>query len=124
MTIAYFCIVIIFFIPLLCAGYAKFSVKGYDNRQPREFLDKLQGKAKRAHYAQLNTLENFAPFAVGILIAHQLHAPQKIMDILAMSFVCFRILYVLFYISDQHILRSIVWFLGFLITISLFFIGT
>ena len=41
--------------------------KGYDNSNPREFLDKLQGRAKRAHYAQLNSFEAFPAFAEQLL---------------------------------------------------------
>ena len=122
MTIAYFCIVIMIFIPLLCAGYAKFSVKGYDNKNPREFLEKLQGKARRASNAQLNTFENFPPFAAGVIVAHQLHANQGTIDALAVSFVCARILYVFFYIQNLSTARSVVWFVGLIITVSLFFI--
>ncbi len=123
MTIAFFCIVLMMFVPIVAAGYAKFSQKGYDNSAPRDFLEKLEGKGKRAHAAQLNTFENFAPFAAGVIVAHQLHAQQMILDALAISFVCARILYVVYYIQNKHILRSAVWFIGFLITISLFFIG-
>ena len=123
MTSAYVCIVIMFLIPLVSSAYAKFSVKGYDNSKPREFLANLEGKAKRAYYAQLNSQENFAPFAAGVIVAHQLHARQPTIDILAVSFILMRILYVIFYVQDRHVLRSTVWFSGFFITIALFFIG-
>ena len=123
MELSYFCIVITIFIPLFCAGYAKLSARGYNNRSPREFLEKLEGKAKRAHYAQLNSYEVFPPFAVGVLAAHQLHAAPQTIDVLAAVFVCTRILYVIFYIQDQPTLRSIAWSVGFFITVSLFFIG-
>ena len=122
MTIAYFCVVIAIFIPLFSAGYAKFSVKGYDNRAPREFLEKLEGAAKRAHYAHLNSFEAFAPFAAGVIVAHQLHASQITTDTLALIFIAARILYVFFYIKDLHKLRSAVWFIGLFTTIALFFI--
>lgn len=123
MTIAYFCIIIMMFVPIVAAGYAKFSQKGYDNSAPRDFLNKLEGKGKRAHAAQLNTFENFAPFAAGVIVAHQLHANQMTIDALAVSFVFARVLYVIFYIFDNHVLRSTVWFIGFINTIALFFIG-
>ncbi len=122
MTIAYLCLVLTIFIPLICAGYAKFSVKGYDNKNPREFLSKLEGEAKRANAAQLNAYEAFPPFAAGITVAHQLQVSQFIIDYLAVTFLSVRILYSIFYIKNLHILRSIVWFIGFFITITLFFI--
>lgn len=124
MTIAYFCVLIMMFIPLLAVGYAKFSKGTYDNRSPRDFLEKLEdGKAKRAHYAQLNSYEAFPPFAAAVIIAHQIQAPQHLLDILAVSFIVVRSLYVYFYIVDKHVLRSTAWFIGLFITVSIFFIG-
>lgn len=122
MTIAYFCIIIAMLIPLFCAGYAKISTKGYDNRSPREFLAKVEGAAKRANYAQMNSFEAFAPFAAGVIVAHELHAAQHTIDTLAIIFIAARILYVFLYIKDQHLLRSAVWFVGLFATIALFFI--
>ena len=123
MTMAYFCVVFSIFIPLFCAVYAKMSVKGYNNRRPREFLNSLDGKARRAHDAQLNFYEGFAPFACGVIIAHQLHAPQTSIDFLASTFVMARILYAFFYIADNHSARTMVWFIGLGATIALYFIG-
>ena len=124
MTVAYLCIVLAIFIPLFCAAYSKLSSKNYDNRAPRDFLAKLAGKAKRAYNAQMNSYEGFAPFAAGVIVAHQMQAPQQTLDILAASYIAARISYTLFYIYDQNTLRSLAWFSGFGITISLFFIGT
>ena len=123
MTIAYTCILISVFIPLVLAGYAKFGSKGYDNRSPREFLDKVQGKYKRAHYAQMNSYEAFPPFAAGVIIAHNCGALQSQVDMLAIAFVIFRVLYGIFYVIDQHQLRSLAWFLSFGCIIGLFVIS-
>ena len=123
MTIAYTCILISVFIPLVLAGYAKFGSKGYDNRSPREFLDKVQGKYKRAHYAQMNSYEAFPPFAAGVIIAHNCGALQSQVDALAIAFVIFRVLFGLFYVTDQHQLRSLAWFLSFGCIIGLFLIS-
>ncbi len=123
MTVAVICIVIMMFIPLLCAAYAKFSTKGYDNRAPREFLENLEGKAKRAHYAQLNSFEAFAPFAVGVVVAQQAHASQFWIDGLAVSFIAARIAYAILYVQDLHVWRSIVWFVGLFMTVALYIVG-
>ena len=122
MTIAYFCIVIAIFIPLACTAYAKIKGKGYNNRRPREFAETLVGRAKRAHDASQNSFENFAPFAVGVVVAHQLHATQATVDALAIGFIIARILYAIFYINDQHAMRTVVWFIGLFITITLYFV--
>lgn len=123
MTFAYLSLVFLIFLPILCAAYVKFSVKGYDNRSPRDFNERLEGKGKRAYWAQLNSYEVFPPFAAGVIAAHQMNAPQSTLDILAMTFVALRILYVFLYIYDFHVWRSVAWFAGLGITVSLFFIG-
>ena len=120
MFIAYTCLLIAAILPLIFAAYAKFSSKGYDNNQPREFLDKLQGQSKRAHYAQLNSFEAFPPFAAGVIIAHLAQVQQSNITILAVLFVIFRILYGLCYITNQSTLRSTTWFGGFFCVIALF----
>ncbi len=123
MTIAYLCIVISLFIPLLCTVYAKFSTKGYSNRTPREFLAKLEGKAKRANFAQDNFYETFPAFGIGVVAAHQMGAPPSTIDCLAITYVLARIAYAFFYIFNQHIWRTCAWTIGFGATIALFFIG-
>lgn len=121
--LSYICIVISLFIPLACAIYAKFSVKGYQNQTPREFLEQQKGKQKRAHYAQLNFYETFPAFAVGILVAHQLNVTNTIIDNLAITYVSSRILFAIFYINNNHILRSICWFIAFGSILSLYLYG-
>jgi len=123
MTVAYICVLIAVFIPLILAGYAKFSSRGYDNRSPREFLDKLQGKGKRAHFAQMNAYEAFAPFAAGVIIASNSGAAQSQINLLAVAFIVFRIAYSVCYVLDRHMARSIVWFCAFACTVGLFVIS-
>ena len=123
MTIAYLCVVVSLFIPLACVAYAKLSTKGYDNRAPREFLDRLEGKSKRAHYAQDNFYETFPAFGIGVVVAHQMGGAQSTIDALAIVYVLARISYAIFYILDKHSLRTLVWFGGFSATIALFFVG-
>lgn len=120
MAAAYFCVLIIAVLPLFLAGYAKFSSKGYDNSKPREFLEQLQGKGKRAHYTQLNTFEAFPFFAAAVIIAHLASVSLKEINLLAVLFVIFRLLYALFYILDKPSLRSAVWFGGFGCVVTLF----
>lgn len=106
--------------PLVFAGYAKFSSKGYDNSSPREFLEKLQGSSKRAHFAQLNSFEAFPAFAAAVIVAHLAGVPQGQITILAVLFVVFRVLYGICYILDKSSLRSTVWFGGLFCVLGLF----
>lgn len=41
-----------------------------DNHNPRDFLNGVQGEAKRANAAQQNSFEIFPAFAAAVLIAH------------------------------------------------------
>ncbi len=123
MTIAYLCIVISIFIPLFCAGYAKLTTKGYNNRSPREFLSRLEGAGKRANYAQQNFYETFPAFAVGVVVAHLMEAQQWAIDFTAVIYVSARILYAVFYVADQHLLRSTAWTVALGAILALYFIG-
>ena len=123
MTIAYICVLIAIFIPLVLAGYAKFSSKGYNNRTPREFLEKLQGKGKRAHFAQMNAYEAFAPFAAGVLIAHNAGAAQSQINVLAVLFIVSRIIYSACYVYDQAALRTASWVAAFACIVGFFVIS-
>lgn len=121
--ISYICIIIAFIIPLICAAIAKLSKKGYDNSSPRDFLNSLEGKGKRANYAQANSHEAFAPFAVGVVAAHQMNANPATIQMLAIIFITARIIYCYGYITDRPTLRSIFWTIGLISVIGLYLTG-
>ena len=121
--ISYICIVISIFIPIGCTVYAKLTNKGYNNSTPREFLASLKGRGQRANFAQQNFYETFPAFAVGVVVAHQLHVESFRIDFLAMSYIISRILYAVFYILDKHILRSLAWFVAFGSILALYISG-
>lgn len=121
--ISYICILGSLFIPLICAAYAKFSVKGYNNSSPREFLEALQGQSKRAHHAQNNFYETFPAFAAGVLAVHQLNGDLNIINKLALTYVAARILYAYFYVVNMHVLRTISWMAAFAAIIGLYLTG-
>jgi len=119
-AISYLCVLFAAVIPLILAGYAKFSSKGYDNSSPRDSLQKLEGRAKRANFAQLNAFEAFPVFAAAVIIAHLAGVAQEEITLLAILFVIFRILYSICYIAGKHALRSTVWFCAYFCVITLF----
>jgi uncharacterized MAPEG superfamily protein len=120
MNTAYLCILIAAVLPYLWVGYAKFSKKGYNNKTPREYLHKLEGKTLRAHYAHLNAFEAFPAFAAGIIIAQLSGAPLETINGLAIGFIGFRILHGVFYILDRSGWRTVAWVGGFICVISLY----
>lgn len=120
MTFAYWCILLVAFLPLVWAGAAKAGGGVYDNARPRLFLQNLTGWQQRADWAQSNAYENFPPFAAGVLVAHIAGSPQLTVDILAGTFLVARIVHGLAYITDKPTLRSSVWSVGFLSMVGLF----
>ena len=120
MTISYLCVLIAAILPYVWVGYAKFSTKGYNNQNPREFLEKQQGQAKRAHFAHLNSFEAFPAFAASVIIAHLAGVKEEVISAVAVVFILFRIIYGLCYIYDKSTIRSLIWFGGFICVISLF----
>ena len=124
MTIALWCVLAAMLMPFVFSSAAKFGGEGrYNNYKPRDFLDKLEGWQKRAHWAQLNTFEAFPPFAAAVLIAEMLNAPQNQVDGLAVAFIVLRILYGVAYLANKAPLRSLIWTGAFGCVVGLFVVS-
>ena len=120
MSIAYWCILIAAVLPYVWISIAKAGGKRYDNRDPRGWMSKQDDpRSKRANAAQLNAFEAFPAFAASILMAQFAQVAGQRIIWRAMAFVAFRILHGIFYIADQHALRSLVWFAGLACVITL-----
>lgn len=124
MTIAYLCILVAALLPIVCAGIAKAGFKGYDNRNPREWLSRQEGFRKRADAAQANGFEALPFFAAAVIVAHQLGAPQGRVDALAAAFILARIVYIATYVADLSTARSLAWAAGLGLAIAIFFSAT
>ena len=123
MTYAYWYVFIAFLLPYLFTLLAKIAAPGFDNTKPREFLENLEGWRKRSHWVQLNSFEIFPPFAASVIIAQQLHANQAHIDLLALAFLSFRVLYGLFYIANQATLRTLSFMGSVFCVVGLFIIA-
>ena len=127
MTVAFWCVLIALCLPYVCTGIAKFSQGKFGPRQnhdPRAFLATLEGSAKRAHNAQLNSFEVTPAFAAAVIIADIVgNADPVTIDVLAVLFITSRLLYIICYLADWAILRSIVWFAGMGLVVSFFFVS-
>ncbi|HEX5312242.1 MAPEG family protein [Aquabacterium sp.] len=125
MTIANWCVVAAAVLPILTVGMAKASSRGsrknggYDNNNPRQWEEKLQGWKQRAVAAQNNGFEALPLFAAAVLMAQQAHADQSRIDQLALGFIVVRLVYVALYLKDLATLRSLVWAIGLGISITL-----
>ena len=129
-TVAYWCVLIAALLPIVCAGLAKWGTfktprrdGGYDNHNPRAWLASQTDWRARANAAQANSFEAL-PFFIGAgVIAHQLHAPQTRLDILAVLFVVTRMLYIFMYVADMANARSLAWTVALLLNIAILFSG-
>jgi len=121
MTIAFWCVLIAGLLPYAATLTAKIGGERFDNRNPREWLGAQAGFRRRANAAQLNGFEAFPLFAAAVLTAHVLQAPQPRLDMLAITFVVARVLYLAFYLADQSLLRSLAWFVGIGSAVAIFF---
>lgn len=121
MTIAYFCVLIMGILPYVATGIAKKGWEGYDNGLSRQWLAKQTGFRARANAAQANLFESLPFFFAAVIIASISNAPQDRIDILAVGFVLARIAYLICYVANWPTTRSIVWLIGIICVISLFF---
>ncbi|MGJ4910663.1 MAPEG family protein [Bradyrhizobium sp. HKCCYLS2033] len=126
MTIAEWCIfasVMLYLLTIVPAKWIKVDGAGrYDNARPRDpsFYD--GGIRERALGAHQNGIEAFPFFAAAVLLAEFRGAPQNLINELSVLFLIVRVAYVLTYVGDRPSLRSILWAIGFLITVGIFFL--
>ncbi len=122
MTIALWCVLIAGLLPYAAVMTAKAGAR-FDNHNPRDWLAKQEGYRRRANAAQANSFEAFPLFAVAVLVAFVLQAPQAKVDQLAMGFVAARVVYLACYLADWATLRSIVWVAGMVCAVMIFVAG-
>jgi len=107
-------------LPIVCAGIAKWGVKDFDNRHPRQWLTTLEGRRARANAAQENSFEAFPLFAVGVALALFTGADATAVAQCGWFFVVIRLAYIYCYVKDLSTLRSIFWMLGLAAVIRLY----
>ena len=122
MTVAFYCVLIAAFLPILFTGVAKFSGKGFNNNSVRDFQSSLTGMRQRAHWAHLNSFEAFPPFAAAVVIAHLAHGANQTVNQLAIAFIVLRLVYGALYIADLASMRSVVWLAAVGCWVAMYFV--
>jgi uncharacterized MAPEG superfamily protein len=122
MNLAYWCVLIAGIMPILTVAIAKLQ-RGYDNSNPRAWLDRQEGMRRRADYAHRNHFEAFPFFAAAVIIAQQLSAAQASIDALAVVFIAARVAYTAFYLADRPNLRSTAFMIAYACVIGLFLLA-
>ncbi len=130
LTLAYWAVLIAALLPLFAGWLAKSGMffrprreGGYDNHHPRAWLADQTGWRARANAAQTNSFEQLPFFIGAVLIAHQLGGPQRLIDLLAVSYVVLRLAFIAAYVGDRATLRSLLWGLALIANIALFFVA-
>ena len=122
MTIAEWCVFATLMLYLLSIVPVKWiRFRHFDNSKPRDpafYEDPLAARALGAHQ---NGIEAFPFFAIAVLLAEFRSSPQNLINELAVLFLIVRIAYVLTYLGNRPRLRSILWNIGFIINIAIFF---
>src|SRR5690242_506999 len=126
MTIAELCIfasVMLYLLTILPVKWISAGqAGGYDNAKPRDPAFYSDGIRARALGAHQNGIEAFPFFAAAVLLAEFRAAPQNLINELAVLFLIVRAAYVLTYVGNRPRLRSILWNLGFVINVAIFFL--
>lgn len=129
-TAAYGCVLIAALLPWFCAATAKWGMfkqppaqGGYDNHLPRAWLARQVGWRARANAAQANSFEALPFFIGAVIVAHQLHAPQGRLDVLAILYIVARIAYLFMYLADLATARSVIWVIALTLNIAILLIG-
>ena len=117
-TVAYWCVLIAALLPMACALLAKRGAFAAATTTTR-----VRGWRARANAAQANSFEALPFFIGAVIIAHQLGAPQMMLDLLAFLFVMLRVSYITMYVGDMPTARSLVWGAGLLVNIAILLIG-
>lgn len=120
MAVAFWCLLVAIIMPPTFAAIAKATAVGcYNNRSPREFLERQTGLSRRADWAQRNSFEILPAFIAGVFAAFAAGVDEHWLARLSVIFVISRILYGVCYLKDWASLRSLCWFVGFFCCLGL-----
>jgi uncharacterized MAPEG superfamily protein len=119
MTLAFWCVLAAAVLPYVTVAFGKVD-RRYNNRSPRDWEAKLEGRQRRAIFAHLNHFEAFPAFAAAVIVAHLGGASQGVANALAVAFIVARIAYTWAYLADKHLVRSLLWMAGFACVVGLF----
>ena len=123
MTVAEWCVFASLALYILSIAPLKWlRFRDFDNSKPRDAAFFEEPIAARALGAHQNGIEAFPFFAVAVLLADFRACPQNLINELAVLFVIVRIAYVLTYVGNRPRLRSILWNIGFVINVAIFFL--
>lgn len=107
------------FISKIPLAFAMHKEGRYDNKHPRSQQAKLKGFGARALAAHQNSFESLIIFGLSVLLAIALGKTSDLIQYLALTHILARTAYHVFYLINWHILRSTVWFVGLISSLTI-----
>lgn len=122
MTTALWCLffaALLHFVTKIPLTKAQNAAGGYNNVNPREQQNALEGWGQRALAAHQNQIESFPLFAAGVIVASSFGADECTAAILALVYCVARVAFLICYLKDISTLRSIVWIASYFASLAL-----
>lgn len=121
MLFAHWMLLVASFLPIIATSFAKLG-KGYDNSQPRAYIETLGANTlqRRMAWAESNSWEALMMFAPAVLLATFLNVDALVLNLCAGGFIVARIVYLVCYAKNLASARSAVWSIGLLFVIGLY----
>ncbi|WP_095497603.1 MAPEG family protein [Paraferrimonas haliotis] len=94
-------------------SYAMQQAGGYNNKYPRAQQASLSGFGARALAGHQNAWEAIIIFAPAVILCIATETVTPSIEYLAITHIACRVAYHIFYLSNHHLLRSLVWTIGF-----------
>lgn len=101
----------------------KKQVGGYDNQHPRIQQSALTGFGARAVAAHQNSFESLIIFSAAILTAIARHHASPLIQSLAIFYLIARITYHFFYLMNWATLRTTIWSLSLLASLTIIWLS-
>lgn len=109
---ALFAVALLPYLARLPVARAMNQLGGYDNHLPRAQQARLEGMGARANAAHYNSFEALQLFLAAVLGCVVSGNYDSTMQVLAWLYVGCRVAFILLYLLDYALLRSIVWVVG------------
>ena len=128
MTIPFWCLVIVCFLPYVWGFYSipqrQRQLGSVDNKNPRAQQSELTGSGAWAIGAHKNAFEAIALFTPAVIVAHLAGAEPVWSARWAEIFVLARILHGVFYVTGLDLLRSLSFGVGLAAVVALFVLAS
>lgn len=125
MSTPFLCLFILAMIPMslsFLGGYFRQKQLGHvDNKHPRKQYAEMDGPGARTFAAQQNAWEALILFTAALFVATTSGADADKVAVASVVYVVARVLHAVSYIANKDILRSLVYVVGFVDVIYLFF---